>query len=234
MKYLVFSTKAAAPLMALALVAQVHASPSPAAIGTTNATALASAKDNIFPGPQPASSGQTLEPGAKVSFTLAEDPRAGTVPLELTVDPRSYLHFPVSRGFDETVDILVENKTCLQVQKELKEKLDGNYYKNATVVITPGPQPLLPGKIILTGPVRANFVPIIPGEHKNLLEVILTAGPSEFANLKKVKIMRTDPVTGKTEEKIYDVEDIKKHPTKDVPVRDGDRIDIREKNILFQ
>jgi Spy/CpxP family protein refolding chaperone len=94
--------------------------------------------------------------------------------------------------------------------------------------------PMHPGRITITGPVRNNFVMLLPGEEKKLLETILQAGPSEMANLKKVKLMRVDSATGKTEVKVINVEAIKKDPAKDVLMFDGDRLDLVEKNVLFQ
>jgi beta-lactamase regulating signal transducer with metallopeptidase domain len=88
--------------------------------------------------------------------------------------------------------------------------------------------------ITVTGPVRTNTFAIPPGQGKKLSEIVLGAGPSEFANLKKVHLLRVNPENGKTEETIINVQAIIKDPSKDVPVQEGDRIDIVEKNILFQ
>ena len=167
-------------------------------------------------------------------YSVAEDPQAGSSGRIVMVDPSSNVHFPVSQGYAEEIQINANGKTIGEVRDELKKKLDATYYKNATVTLEPGPATIQPGQIVITGPVRNNFVPLLPGERKMLLETILQAGPSEFANLKKVKIMRINAVTGKVDEKIYDVEAIEKNPTKDVPVFSGDRINLIEKNILFQ
>ena len=177
---------------------------------------------------------ERVGPGDKVVYSIAEDPAGGSFANEALVDSKSNLRFLISRGFSEEISVNAENKTLAQIQKELKEKLDARYYQNATVSISIGAQALQPGKITITGPVRNNFVPLLPGERKKLLDTILQAGPSEFANLKKVKLMRIDPNTGKNNEEIINVEAIKKDPTKDIAVKDGDRLDIPEKNILFQ
>jgi protein involved in polysaccharide export with SLBB domain len=186
------------------------------------------------PKPSSANAGEKVGPGDRLVFSVAEDPAGGSVSSEVLVDSKLNVRFPVSRGFSEEVVVNAEDKTLPQIQKELKEKLDARYYQNATVSVAVGAQALQPGKITITGPIRNNFVQLLPGERKKLLETILQAGPSEFANLKKVKLMRIDPNSGKTKEEIINVEAIKKDPTKDVFVKDGDRLDIPEKNILFQ
>jgi protein involved in polysaccharide export with SLBB domain len=173
-------------------------------------------------------------PGDKLIFSIAEDPQSGGLSRQTFVDPKFNVHFPVSQGFPDEIIINAKDKTFTQIQKELKQKLDATFYKNATVTLEPGAQALQPGQIVVTGPVRNNFVPLLPGEHKMLLETILQCGPSEFANLRKVKVMRINPVTGKMEDIFYNVEAIEKDPTKDVPVYDHDRINLIEKNILFQ
>jgi protein involved in polysaccharide export with SLBB domain len=175
-----------------------------------------------------------LNPGDKVTYGVAEDPNLGLEPMERMVDSQFNLHFPVSRNFSEEIVIHAENKSLTQIQHELKQQLEATYYKTATVTLLLGVQAVQPGKITITGPVRAYFVNLLPGQRLMLLETILQAGPSEFANLKKVKIMRIDPKTGKTESRIVNVDAIKKEPTKDEPVHDGDRIDIPEKNFFFQ
>jgi protein involved in polysaccharide export with SLBB domain len=177
--------------------------------------------------------GEKVGPGDKVIFSVAEDPVVGA-PTEVLVDSKWNLRFLVCRGFSEEVVVNAENKTLPQLQKELKEKLDAKFYQNATVTLTVGAQALQPGKITITGPVRNYFVQLVPGERRKLLDAILQAGPSEFANLKRVKLMRIDPKTGKNSEEIINVEAIKKDPTKDIMVKDGDRLDIPEKNFLIQ
>jgi protein involved in polysaccharide export with SLBB domain len=192
------------------------------------------ATDNPPKASSPANAGEKVGPGDRLVYSVAEDPAGGSVSSEVLVDSKLNVRFPVSRGFSEEVVVNAEDKTLTQIQKELKEKLDARYYQNATVSVSIGAQALQPGKITITGPIRNNFVQLLPGERKKLLETILQAGPSEFANLKKVKLMRIDPNGGKTKEEIINVEAIKKDPTKDVFVKDGDRLDIPEKNILFQ
>lgn len=96
--------------------------------------------------------------------------------------------------------------------------------------------PLQPShRIIVNGPVRNHSIGLMADERKLLSETILQASPSsEFANLKKVKLTRMNPATGKNTETIINVETIKNDPTKDLTLRDGDIIDIPERKILFE
>ncbi len=175
-----------------------------------------------------------LVPQDKLAYSVAEDPAARATPISLMVDAGTNIHFPVSLAYPDEIVLNASGKTIPEIRQELKKKLDASFYKDATVTLERGAATIQPGQIVITGPVRNNFVPLLPGERKMLLETILQAGPSEFANLKKVKIMRINSVTGKVVETIIDVEAIEKNPTKDVPVFPGDRINLIEKNILFQ
>jgi len=191
-------------------------------------SALANTSTNSAAGPK-------IGPGDKLVYVVAEDPHVGASPRQAMVDAKYNVHFPVSDGFPEDVVINAKDKTVSQIQQELKQKLDALYYKNATVTVESGSQALAAGKIVITGPVRNNFIPLRPGERKMMLETILECGATEFANLKKVKVLRINPNhPDKYDEFIVNVEAIEKDPTKDVPVFDGDRIIIIEKNILFQ
>jgi len=181
-----------------------------------------------------AAAAQKVVPGDKLVFSIAEDPEVGPAARQALIDPKFNIHFPVGQGFPEEIVINAKDKTLSQIQTELKQKLDAAYYKNATVTVEFGSQALQPLKIIITGPVRNNFIPLLPGEHKMMLETILQCGPTEFGNLKKVQLLRMNAVTGKMDTTIIDIEAIEKDPTKDVPVYDGDRIIIKERNILFQ
>ncbi len=205
---------------ALLLASRLAADPNDSSSSSTNAAAAPSNKMVI--------------PQDKLAYAVAEDPAQRATPLTLIVDLSTNIHFPVSLGYNDEIVINASGKTISEIRQELKKKLDATYYKNATVTLEQGAATVQPGQIVITGPVRNNFVPLLPGEHLMLLETILRAGPSEFANLKKVKIMRINEATGKVDEKIVDVEAIEKNPKKDVPVFPGDRINLIEKNILFQ
>jgi Spy/CpxP family protein refolding chaperone len=137
-------------------------------------------------------------------------------------------------------EVLAQLDRLLNIENEIKRLHTGMLVRLKNT-LTPQQQaqlrghtlPMHPGKITITGAVRNNFVMLLPGEQKNLLETILQAGPGEMANLKKVKLMRVNSATGKTEVMFINVESIKKDPAKDVLMFDGDRLDLVEKNVLF-
>jgi Spy/CpxP family protein refolding chaperone len=128
-------------------------------------------------------------------------------------------------------EVLAQLDKLLNVENEIKRLHTGLLVrlKNS---LTPQQQARLrgptlqPGKITITGAVTNNFVLLSPGEHKMLLETILQAGPTEFARLNKVRLFRLNPNSKHDETVVVDVEAIKQHPTQDIEVRDGDRIDI--------
>lgn len=174
-----------------------------------------------------------LAPGDLLSYSVAEDPRGGAVPQQVLVNPKFDVTFPVSRDTGEEITVNAKDKTVKQLQQEIKKKLDANYYVNATVVLKLREKSQRSGQILIYGSVANNFIALLPGEEKSFLEVILQARPSEFAKLTKVELKRLNPQTGKLEAQFIDVEAIKKDPTKDILIRDGDRIKVDEKNFVF-
>lgn len=176
---------------------------------------------------------ERLKTGDKLLYSVVEDPIKAPIQDDVLVNSRGEANFLVSRAYNELLTLNVAGKTLSQVQAELKEKLEANYYKQATVHLKLKEASMRSGQVLLFGSVRNSFVVIQPGEQKKLLEAVLQAGPNEFANLKKVKLSRIDPETGALDVKTINVEDIKKNPTKDIYVRDGDRIEIPERGIVF-
>ena len=97
----------------------------------------------------------------------------------------------------------------------------------------PGRLPQRLGMVMFYGAVRGNFLQLGLGEQKTLFEGVYQVGVSEFSNLKKVKLNRVDPVSGKTEIKIINVEKVKQGDrSEDILLQDGDRIEVPEKTII--
>ena len=171
---------------------------------------------------------QALNPMDKLSFRIQEDPVRGA-PEQVSVTALYELHFPISRGAPDMISIQVKGKTLLQVRQELKAALDADYYRNATVELKLLDRSQKGGQILFYGSVRTYTIPLAPGEQKTLLEGVLQAGPTEWANLKRVELQRIDPGTQKPEIKVIDVEAIKNGDRKnDLLLQDGDRIKIPE------
>jgi len=139
----------------------------------------------------------------------------------------------VSRGSDIAFTLVVKGKTVEEVRREIKEKLDADYYHNAQVKLELREIAARPGQVIFIGKgTRGNILLLQPGEEKRIFEAVYQVGVTEWANLRKVKLTRVDPATQKTETKIIDLEEIKKgNRTNNIILRDGDIIDVPEKAI---
>jgi len=178
-----------------------------------------------------------LQPQDKLYYRIAEDPVKGNEPDVRSVTALNEILFPISRGSDQFIRISTLGRTLEEVRKELKQKLDADYYYNATVELTLINQSQKTGKATFSGRVVKGQVSLLPGEQKTLSEAIVSLGYNEFANLKKVKLYRVDPNAPgqKAEPKIYDVEAaLKGDRSKDVVLQDGDNVEVPEKGVIFQ
>lgn len=170
----------------------------------------------------PASAYQ-LNPMDKLSVTIAEDPVKGQ-PIELSVSPLGDLVVRVSRCCEESVRLNVRGKTVEDVEKELKQKLESEFYQKATVEVRLIDQTRRKGQVFLRGAVRANIVVLEPGKPMTLWEALNQAGTTEYANFKKVKLDRGGKVTE------HDMDAVNKGDrSKDIELQDGDRITVVEK-----
>ena len=175
-----------------------------------------------------------LNPQDKLLYSIQEDPVKAATPEEVYVNAQGEIHFHVSKGADETLTINVQGKTLAAVQKELKGRLEVEYYHRATLDLKLKEQARRVGQVLFTGAVRGNFIQLLPGETKTIFEGVYQVGLSEFANLKKVKLNRRNPRTQKTESRVVDLEAIRKGDrSKDVPLQDGDRVEVPEKSVVF-
>ena len=167
-------------------------------------------------------------------FRVKEDPVRGGEAEPLRVNALGEAHFPISRGFEDRITLKVAGKTLDQVGFELKGLLDAEYYQDATVEVKLLEQQRRAGEVLFFGAVRSNVLPLAPGESKTIFEGAYQVGLSEFANLKKVKLYRVDPQTGERTTQTINLEAIKDGDRQqDVTLRDGDRVEIPEKKIVF-
>lgn len=127
-----------------------------------------------------------LAVGDKISFQIIEDRDPAK---SLTVTDSGELDVPyVGR-------VVALSKTCKQLAQELKVLLEKEFYYRASVVIGLDSVSKVRGRLYIWGQVR-NQGPIeIPaGENLTVGKVILRAGGfADFANKKKVKLVRTNP-----------------------------------------
>lgn len=131
-----------------------------------------------------------LSPGDRVSFQILEDRDPAK---SVTVTDSGELDIPYLGR------VLATGKTCRQLAEELKRSLEKEYYYRASVVIGLDAASKVRGKIYIWGQVRNQGAIDIPtGENFTVGKAILRAGGfADFANKKKVKIVRTSPAGAK-------------------------------------
>lgn len=125
-----------------------------------------------------------LGPGDKLSFQIVEDRE----PIKsLVVTDSGELDVPyVGR-------VSVAGKTCKKLGEELKALLEKDYYYRATLMIGLDQASRAIGRVYVWGQVRRQGAIEIPmGENFTVGKAILRAeGFGDFANKKKVKLVRT-------------------------------------------
>ncbi len=135
-----------------------------------------------------------LRAGDRVAFQILED---RDVPKSLVVADSGELDFPyVGR-------IAATDKSCKQLAGELKAQFEKEYYYRATVVIALDAANKYLGRIYVWGQVRTQG-PLDLAVNENLTagKAILRAGGfGDFANRKKVKIVRGASAGGDGAEK---------------------------------
>ncbi len=213
-----------------ALTAGVRLLAQDAAAGSTNNAALDQ-------------EARELKPRDTLKFNILEDPSAGRgsfPPIQITEFGDA--QFPISISSQEYVAIKAAGRKLADLRKELKEKLDADYYKNATVsldLVTFDRLPKVdlnnpnPAKVVVLGSIN-HTVPLREGQKLMLSDLFSQiAGNNPSANLKKVEVMRVNPDTKKTDilkrdvKKMLEQGDLKD----DIELKDGDRIRVPEKLI---
>jgi polysaccharide export outer membrane protein len=161
-----------------------------------------------------------LSAGDQVTVEIVEDregglPRVVTATGELDVPPLGR--------------VKVSGKTAGQAASEIKQLLEKDYYYTATVRLSidrVSPVQVRSGVVYLSGEVRAvGPQEIVAGEALTLSNAILKAGGlGEWANSRKVRLMRQSGGTTQTIEVNYkailESGDVKSDPV----LQDGDRI----------
>ena len=132
-----------------------------------------------------------LRIGDKVSFQIIEDRDAAK---SLLVTDSGELDIPYIGRVSAT------DKTCKQLAQELKALLEKDFYYRATIILSLDSANRLLGRIYVWGQVR-NQGPIDIALNENLTagKAILRAGGfGDFANKKKVRVVRAGGVGGDT------------------------------------
>lgn len=166
----------------------------------------------------------------KMTVMIQEDPMKGAAPQEAFVNAEGNILFQISRGFDDSIIIPARGRTVAEVKQDLKTELEKKYYKTATITLLSKSAAAKASTVYLLGEVQAHSVIIPPGETLTIFQAIVKAGPSEFANLKKIALSRVDPVSGERKIQSIDFDAIKRGRSKkedDIELRDGDRIEVK-------
>lgn len=170
-----------------------------------------------------------LEPGDVISFRIIKDKK----PLiNLTVTDSSELDVPYLGR------VSVAGKSCRQLAAELKVQLEKDYYYRATVMIGLDSVNKMRGQVFVWGQVRNEGpIEIVFNHDLSLGEAILRSGGfSEYADKKKVKVVRTHGVLGgaKTIIVVNMAEVMEKgNVEKDIMLEPGDLIIVPSRLINF-
>lgn len=184
-----------------------------------------------------------LKPRDGFRFSVDEDPPpvGGGVGSDTAVfiSDGGEAMFPVSRTGTPYVKLSVAGKKIADIRKELKEKLDSEFYKDCTihldlVQVNRGAASVDQTSRVTFYGEMTGVVAITEGETLTISEAVLRVGRSEYADLRKVKIHRLDKETGR--EKVMPVVDVDKILKKgdrsgDIPLQGGDRVEVKEKGL---
>jgi polysaccharide export outer membrane protein len=168
-----------------------------------------------------------LAAGDKLSFRIVEDREA---PKSLLVTDSGELDVPyIGR-------VMATDKTCKQLAGELKTQLEKEYYYRATVILGLDSVSKTRGRIYIWGQVHKQGAIEIPAnENFTAGKAILQAGGfGDFANKKKVKIIRTNTGGEKQTFELNMVDILEAGKTeKDMALQEDDFIIVPSKLINF-
>lgn len=170
--------------------------------------------------------------GDKISLNIVEDE---TAPRSLSVTDSGEIDVPyIGR-------VAVGGRTCKQLAQYVKKLLEREYYYEATVLISldsAGARSVSRGRFYLSGQV------LRPSQYELPIEEVLTVskailragGFTQYANKKKVRLMRSGASKEKLETIVIDVNAIleKGDAVKDVEIQPEDSIFVDEKFFNFK
>jgi polysaccharide export outer membrane protein len=164
-----------------------------------------------------------IQVGDQLTFRILEDEDSST---SLTVNDSGQVRVPYLGS------VTALNRTPRDLAYQIKQALEKNLYKKATVMLSVEKRTgRSPGKIYLTGEVaRPGTIEMRANESLTLTQAILESGGfSDFADKRKVKLVRK--TASNSEVKIVDVSAIvdKGRTELDVPLKPGDVIVVPER-----
>jgi polysaccharide biosynthesis/export protein len=166
-----------------------------------------------------------LRVGDRLSMRVVEDRKP---PVPLIVTDSGEVEVPLIGR------IPAKGKTCKQLAYSIKGPLEREYYYKATVIVGLDAEGRIsPGRVYVTGQIRTQGpVEIPPDETFTVSRAIIRAGGfADFANKKKVKLVRKNP----SQTIVVDVDAVirKGRTDKDPVVEPEDTIIVPERLINF-
>ncbi len=137
--------------------------------------------------------------GDRLSYRVVEERRE---PVGVMVADNGEVEVPLIGR------VSAKGRTCRELAQAIKPVLERDYFYKATVIVALDSASVRSrGMVYISGQVHAQGgVEIPPNEHFTLSKAILKAGGfADFANRKKVKVIRNVPGTG-PQTKIYDLD----------------------------
>lgn len=171
----------------------------------------------------------------KLLFRIEQDPVKGDGNLTFSVTSQGDLYLPITQAAPgQTLVFKAVGKTVDELRREIKTRLDEEFYVDATVHLRLVDQSRRFGQVIFSGAVRG-AVPLPPGEPVTVSQAINKLGYDDFAKLSKVKVMRTDPVSKKVQEIIVNVEAVLKKGdhSQDLVLQDNDVVNVPDQTSIF-
>jgi len=182
-----------------------------------------------------------FKPGDSFLYAIKEDPTKGGQAIQtVRVSDAGEAIFPVSYGSKLYVKVDVRSMKLGDIRQKVKTLLDEDYYNDATVFLeftqanrSPTEQEIAP-QVQIYGEMQG-VVTLRENEVKRVSDAILGLNRSPFADLRRVRLHRIDPNTGKEEIKTINVDKILREGDRsiDEPLQDGDRIEVRPKTFNF-
>jgi len=184
-----------------------------------------------------------IKPRDTLKFNILEDPEGrGLFPLVQVTDFGD-AQFPISASTQEYITIKAAGRHLADLRAELKQKLDADFYQDATISLDlhsvagadqRGGGLLNSGRVLIYGSVNAT-IPLKDEQKLTLSEVFaMLGGQTQYANLKKVEVMRMDPVTKQSTPMIKNVKKMLDGDlSEDIPLMDGDRIKVEDRKVIF-
>lgn len=170
-----------------------------------------------------------IMPGDRLSFRVIEDQEEMKL---LLVKDSGQIEVPYYGLVSAT------NKTCRELAREVKSRLEQELYYQATVIIAVDQLTKSRGKVYLIGAIQTPGNQEIPGDEPLTVSkaVMRAGGFKEFADQRRVKVTRRAPGEGKRALLIeVDVAEVieKGRPEKDLELTAGDVVFVPTRLVNF-